>query len=90
MDELKKEITELTESWYRLISKDHHKDKDFHWYVNTVWSYGQEPIYRVEHFGYLLEDVAIECKTYEEALLKLRDFLKIAVEREKEMEYYEL
>lgn len=95
MDELKKEITDLTDEWYCLIGKDHHKDRDCHWYINTKWSYGEDPVYIVEHYGYILHYVEIECKSYDEALIKLRDYLKIAIEQEREKnytekEYYEL
>jgi len=34
-----KTITNLTNEWYQLISRDHHKDRDCHFYINTVWSY---------------------------------------------------
>jgi hypothetical protein len=32
------EITKLTNEWYFLIGKDHHKDRDCHWYVENKWS----------------------------------------------------
>ena len=66
------EITKLTDEWYRLIGKDHHKDRDCHWYIQTTWSYGLSPKYVVQHYGYIIDTIQEEFNTYEEAL----DFLK--------------
>jgi hypothetical protein len=83
MDEkLINDITKLTDEWYRLIGKDHHKDRDCHWYINTKWSYGNSPIYVVEHYGYVHDDVSIECETYETALIALKEELKYAIRKE--------
>jgi hypothetical protein len=46
-------ITELSSLWYNIVGSDHHKDRDCHWYINKVWSYGDKPFYRVEHYGYV-------------------------------------
>ena len=48
MENVIKEITKLTDEWYFLIGKDHCKDRDFHWYVETKWSYVDRGTYR-EH-----------------------------------------
>lgn len=45
----------LTNFWYEFVSCDHHKDRDCHFYVNQVWSYGEKPYYRIEHYGYMAE-----------------------------------
>ena len=45
-------LTKLTERYYSLISKDHHKDRDCHFYINKIYSYGNEPYYEFEHCGY--------------------------------------
>jgi len=59
----------LTEFWYDYVGCDHHKDRDCHFYVNKVWSYGKEPYYRLEHYGYISEfEDNSEYKSYEEAL----------------------
>jgi hypothetical protein len=84
MDEIIEEITTLTNEWYELIGPSHHKDKDCHWYINTKWSYGYAPTYIVEHYGYILSDIEIECSTYKEALEVIKQQLEIAIEREKE------
>ncbi len=83
MENLTSEITKLTEEWYHLIGKDHHKDRDCHWYIETKWSYGYSPIYTVQHFGYILDKIEEECDSYEEALTFLRDTLKKEIEDEK-------
>ena len=57
-------IVILTEAWYNYVSLDHHKDKDCHFYISTKYSYGNPPVYLVEHRGYVtsFEDV---CGSYE-------------------------
>jgi len=83
MENIIKEITELTNEWYILIGPLHHKDKCCHWYIETKWSYGQPPKYSVQHWGYILDDIVIECDSYEEALTVLRNTLKEKIEEEK-------
>lgn len=78
-----KEITELTDEWYYLIGKDHHKDRDCHWYIETRWSYGYEPVYVVQHFGYILDTIEQEYDTYEKALEALKNVLVNAIKEEK-------
>jgi hypothetical protein len=81
------QITELTKQWYIEIGKDHHKDRDCHFYINTVWSYGQKQKYRVEHYGYIFRDIEEEFDTYHEAALfllkKIKEMIKIV---EKDLE----
>ena len=76
-------ITKLTEEWYRLISSDHHKDRDCHFYIYTEWSYGYPPKYFVVHNGYILHDIQQEFNSYEEAIDGMIDFLAKAIEDEK-------
>lgn len=60
-------IIKLTKLWYTLLV-DHHKDKDCHFYINKVYSYGELPIYSVEHWGYIIGDFeSEEFNTLEEA-----------------------
>lgn len=75
-------ITELTDVWYKLIAKDHHKDRDCHFYINTVWSYGQRPYYRIEHFGYINDDLTEEYPTYREACESLIEYFTEIINRE--------
>ena len=80
-EEVLNQITELTEKWYFLIGKDHHKDKDCHFYINTVWSYGKKQKYRVEHYGYIFRDIEEEFDTYDAAakflLNKIKEMIKV-------------
>jgi hypothetical protein len=75
------QITELSKEWYILIGGDHHKDRDCHFYINTVWSYGQKQKYRVEHFGYIFDDIEEEFDTYNEAaqflLSKIKEMIEV-------------
>lgn len=69
------EITKLTDEWYCLIGKDHHKDRDCHWYIETKWSYGFPPKYLVCHYGYIIDAIEEECDSYDLALVKLKEVL---------------
>ena len=83
MNQIIKEITSLTDEWYRLIGGDHHKDRDCHWYIETKWSYGNPPTYTVQHWGYINDNITTEFNTYEEALIGLRDIMKEKIKEEK-------
>ena len=86
MEYLINEITKLTDEWYRLIGPTHHKDRCCHWYIETKWSYGFNPVYTVQHNGYILHDFEdIECSSYEESLKKLKDVLIEKIEEEKKI-----
>ena len=49
-----KTLTELTAKYYNLIGKDHHKDRDCHFYIQKIYSYGDEPYWQYQflHYGY--------------------------------------
>lgn len=85
-EEILDQITKLSEEWYTVIRGDHHKDRDCHFYINTVWSYGQKQKYRVDHFGYIFEEIEEEFDTYREAaeflLNKISEMIKIEKESE--------
>lgn len=83
MDDLEHKILKMTKDWYQIVGMDHHKDRDCHWYINKTWSYGNEPYYSVEHFGYIsrVEDKT-EYKTYAEAEEALYNMLKRAFSEE--------
>jgi len=83
MEELKQEITKLTDEWYFLIGKDHHKDRDCHWYIETKWSYGYPPKYTVQHWGYILDEIEEEFDSYEKALERLKKLLIEKIQEEK-------
>ena len=76
-------ITKLTEEWYKLISGEHHKDRDCHFYIETEWSYGYPPKYFVRHYGYILDEVQEEYETYEKAQDGLISLLSKAIDDEK-------
>ena len=86
MKNIIEEITKLTDDWRSLTAKDHCKDRDFHWYIETKWSYGQPPKYSVQHFGYILDEIVEECDSYDEALLKLKEVLIEKIEEEKRLQ----
>jgi hypothetical protein len=69
------EITKLTQDWYKLIGPTHHKDRDCHWYIETKWSYGENPKYTVQHYGYILDRVEEECDSYDSALEFIKNTL---------------
>lgn len=74
---LEQEITKLTQKWYKYVNLDHHKDRDCHWTIEKIFSYGDEPYYIVSHHGYILESWASpKCGTMELAETILRDKLK--------------
>ncbi len=74
---LEEEVTKLTNVWYEYVNKDHHKDRDCHWYIHKTWSYGEEPYYQAYHHGYITSHwTSPKCGTEEMALTLLRDKIK--------------
>lgn len=57
---LNEQIVDLTTKYYELIGRDHHKDRDCHFYINSVYSYGNPPYYKIEHYGYVNELTSLE------------------------------
>ena len=86
MKNIIEEITILTDEWRSLTAKDYCKDRDFHWYIETKWSYGQPPKYSVQHWGYILGDIVEEFASYDKALLKLKEILIEKIAEEKKFE----
>jgi hypothetical protein len=56
-DDIQKEILALTEEWHELVCAEIHKDRDCHWYIESVWSYGLLPKYFVRHYGNIIDDI---------------------------------
>ena len=83
MNDIHKEILKLTAEWYELISGDINKDRDCHWRIETCWSYGKEPEYRIYHYGYICDNIEIACDSYETALKELKKLIQRCIEREK-------
>lgn len=53
MDKMKT-LTELSAEYYALVNRDHHKDGDCHFYIQKIYSYGDEPYWQYQflHYGY--------------------------------------
>lgn len=91
-------ITHLTSLWYDIVGNDHHKDRDCHWYINKTWSYGDAPIYNVEHYGYIYKDISKSFVKYQDAENYLiKELLKAIseeynwnIEHQNEAEHYDL
>lgn len=79
----KSEISSLTEKWFDYVSKDHHKDRDCHFYINIDYAYGREPIYEISHYGYVGQEFTEEAKTLEEAETKLLAGIKAIIAKER-------
>jgi len=77
-------ITLLTSIWYKCLI-DHHKDRDCHFKISKKWSYGKLPIYCVEHYGYIIDEIYGEFNTLEgaeEYLIKeLSEYINIEIDR---------
>lgn len=50
------DIADLALQYQRLISNEHHKDRDCHFRIVAQWSYGGPAHYVIEHDGYLFGD----------------------------------
>ena len=85
-DQIQQEILDLTVKWRNVLTKSNgvHKDRDCHWCIETVWSYGQDPEYYVRHYGYIFEEVNIACSSYEVALKELKKVIQRAIKTESE------
>ena len=93
-----KTLTELTAEYYALIGKDHHKDKDCHFYIKKTYSYGDEPYWQFLYYGYCWSvgeffnvgygisfvDQFPKRQTEQEAEQDMRNFLEWAIKKEKE------
>ena len=85
MTPLEQEILALTKKWYAYVSIDHHKDRDCHWTIQQYFSYGDEPYYQAEHYGYIGDDFeGTRCDTLEEAQEELRDKLLFSIHNAKQ------
>ncbi|MDI6788416.1 MAG: hypothetical protein QME51_08605 [Planctomycetota bacterium] len=82
----RREIASLTRLWYSLVGLAHHKDRDCHWQIKKIWSYGQKPTYEIEHFGYIFgkyNDKTMRCDSIIKAEKKLSEIIKEAIQGEK-------
>ena len=84
-------ILALNALWYPLITCDHHKSRDVHFYIITDFHYGEKVSYTVEHKGYIVHNYEnSEWDTQEEAELELIKLLKESILQEVEwyLEHY--
>jgi hypothetical protein len=74
-------IVELSDKYMKMVSQDHHKDRDCHWYIHTVFSYGEAPVFEVEHNGYVYHDQEFNKKfnDYDDAQDFLIEHLEYAI-----------
>lgn len=70
-------ITELANRWYTLISPQHHKDRDCHFYLTKGWNYGEPSGWIIEHSSYIGWDPdGITYDTLEQAEGALIEYLE--------------
>lgn len=72
MQALTKKLLEL---WHELISGDHHKNGDCHFYIEKNFSTYRKSKWRLHHCGYLIGDCEETFSTYKEAEKGLQDLL---------------
>lgn len=80
---LEEEITQLSKEWCQLVAKGYHKDRDYHWHIETTWSYGEPPTFTIQHHGYIHDPIKIGFKSYEDALKSLILILSKAIAKER-------
>lgn len=75
-------ITKAGAKWYELVNRGHHKDRDCHFYIETVWSYGNPPKYHAKHYGYCSSEFDVVFYSYMEAVGRMADKLEKMVKQE--------
>lgn len=76
-------MTDFTKHWYAYVSKGHHKDRDCHFYVKKVWSYGEKPCYEASHFGYIGDEFTARQDNYFMVLVEMISNIIKMLDREK-------
>lgn len=80
---VEEQILELTNMWYEYVSMDHHKDRDCHWHIEQVWSYGEKPYWTVWHDGYVSDcEDETRYNSYDDALWALLNLIHSAWDKE--------
>ena len=87
MSPIEQKFLEATQRWYQFVGKDHHKDRDCHWFVcvEESWSYGNEPkphVWAVKHHGYVADDQEFYGDTIEEVLKQAIRFINNFIEKD--------
>ena len=62
-----KDIIELTSKWYEYVGTNHHKDRDCHFTITLDYKYGDEPIFEIDHYGYVGEEFHDAAHTLDKA-----------------------
>lgn len=75
-------ILKLTQLWYEMVGMNHHKDRDCHWTITETWSYGDEPYYEVDHYGYGGDEVHEKFESIEDARIGLEKAIEEAFQKE--------
>jgi hypothetical protein len=77
-------INELLELWGNTIGCQHHKTRDFEFYIEKYYCCYQEVKYRVVHYGYILRHLPeyVEFETNAEAVTHLIKILIDAITEE--------
>lgn len=77
------ELLRLTAAWMEYVGRDHHKDRDCHWYIECDYAYGDAPEFTVSHQGYIGLDEARPADSYEHAKDVLLRMIRDAIREEK-------
>lgn len=84
LNKLSAEITTLTGVWCELVNIDHHKDRDCHWGIDVVWSYGDGPKFKAWHEGYVYKRISQEFRNMNAAMVYIRDQVKAAINSQRD------
>ena len=60
-------LDELIAKYNEYVCRDHHKDRDCHFSIDKIWSYGVFAGYIVRHYGYVNELRSPTFSTYADA-----------------------
>lgn len=79
---MKSQIEALADKYYNMITHDHHKDRDCHFHIEKIFSYGEDTGWHIYHLGYLNEIREGPFSTYQEAEDCLAFLLEDIIETE--------
>ena len=80
MSKIEEKFIKKTNDWYKYVAKDHHKDRDCHWYISheEKFSYGDpcnEDYWMARHYGYVVDEQEFIGKTRDEVMQQVIDFI---------------
>jgi hypothetical protein len=79
---VEEKITLLTNAWYQYVGAGGHKDRDMQFSITTQWSYGDAPLYEVEHNAYMGNDIEGKFTSYHTAQHFLLSSLMVMVQEQ--------